>query len=131
MSLERYLVSIVGAFTLYLFGDYTYLMELLVYVIGLDFVTGILKASKQHKLNSTICGNGAYRKIGMGLGIVFGHFVDVYAGSGDLFRNLIINFFIITEFISISENLLALGVIMPKFIKTFLENTIDKTQFKK
>jgi toxin secretion/phage lysis holin len=130
ISFERSLVAIFGAFALYLFGDYTSLMKLLVFVIGLDFVTGVLKAAKQQRLNSCIGRNGVFRKIGMCMGVVFAHFIDVYAGSGDLFRNLIINFFIITEFISISENLLALGVTMPKFIREFLENTIDKSQYK-
>ena len=130
LSLERSIVAIGGAFALYVFGDYTSLMKLLVFVIGLDFVTGVLKAAKQKKLNSSIGRNGVFRKIGMCMGVIFAHFIDVYAGSGDLFRNLIINFFIVTEFISISENLLALGVTMPKFIKTFLENTIDNSKYK-
>ena len=126
----KYLIAINGAIILYLFGNITALMELLVGVICLDFITGLLKAKKQKKLNSTIGRNGVYRKLGIGLGVVFAHFIDLYLESGNLFRDLIINFFIVTEFISISENLLALGIIMPKFIKDFLENSIDSKKYK-
>lgn len=110
-----------GGMLLYLFGNFTEAMYLLATVMMLDFSTGTLKGLYQRKLNSSVSRNGIIKKIGMIMGVAIAFMIDKHVGTGFLFRDLIVNMFIVTELISNLENLAEIGVIMPTFVKKFLE----------
>ena len=90
----RVMSSFIGAILLYMFGEPTQFMYILAYVILLDFMTGTLKAAYLRTMNSVTSRNGILKKIGMLFGISAIHMFDMFMGSGDLFRNLLVNMFI-------------------------------------
>ena len=117
----RIMYGVSGGVLLYLFGNFTEAMYLLATVMMLDFATGTLKGIYQKKLNSSVSRNGVIRKIGMIMGVAIMFMIDKHVGTGVLFRDLAVNMFIVTELISNLENLAEIGVIMPTFVKNFLE----------
>jgi len=117
----RFISSILGSLCLYIFGEPTQFMYILAYVIFLDFLTGTLKAMYLKKLNSAVSRNGILRKIGLFVSISAIHMFDLFMGSGNLFRDLLVNMFIVTELISIIENLSEIGIVIPKFVTKILK----------
>lgn len=113
--------GISGGVFLYFFGNISEAMILLASLMFLDMITGTLKGAYQKKLNSTLSRNGIIKKIAMIIGIAVVFMLDKYMESGTLFRDLIVNMFIVTELISNLENLAQMNVIMPSFIKGMLE----------
>ena len=88
----------------------------LVVAMGVDYLTGLIKAVVKKKLKSTISVNGLLKKTAI---ILF--LAAIYSFS--YFMNLpeVCIFYIINEIISICENLKAIGVKTPDTEEMFKE----------
>src|SRR5699024_5939855 len=83
--------------------------------IVFDVVTGLLRAGKDRKLNSSINFDGLIRKAGELVGVVFLTFVDLYFNTDGSITKTGVGFLIIYEVISILENFKQIGIDL-KFI---------------
>lgn len=105
-------------------------ISLLIIFIFLDYLTGVLVAILQKKINSTIGRKGIFNKIGILVCIIFCRLIDL---SGIMGSNQILPmvsfFFIMNESFSILENLKRLNVPIPEFLLVRLNNV--KTKDKK
>lgn len=94
--------------------------------IVIDFITGILAAWKEGKLKSRTCSNGIFRSIGecfvLLIFIVLTYFMPHLAS---IFSTFVLGF-ILKEGLSICENLNALDVWIPQFIKDGLQENTNK-----
>ena len=106
---------------LYLLGGWDIALKALVAFIVLDYVTGIMKAAQQRKLNSEIGLNGAIKKIGMLMLVDVAVIMDKLADAHGVLRNLCIYYLVANEGLSIIENLGAIGIIVPEGVKKRLE----------
>jgi toxin secretion/phage lysis holin len=116
------------------FDKYGLIIGLVAFAVVLDFATGLTKSKiTGKKLDSKTGTIGLFKKMAMFLALTFGIFMDYFipllAKSGlqldfkaSLPFGLIVGVYIIVnEAISISENLYAFGVKLPKFIVELLK----------
>jgi toxin secretion/phage lysis holin len=119
-------MATLGTFITYILGGFDYPLLMLIGFIALDYITGILSSAKNKKLNSDIMYWGIIRKISqiviVGLAVSLDRLMQT-----DLLiiRLMVIYFYIGMEGISILENLVFLGVKVPKKLVTLLEKIQD------
>src|SRR5699024_2925875 len=87
-----------------------------------DILSGLLRAGKDRKLNSSINFDGLIRKMGELLGVVFLTFVDMYLGTDGIITKTGVYALIIYESISIIENFKQIGVDINFIMKYFDED---------
>lgn len=92
----------------------------------LDYLTGMAKAFQTKSLNSEIGFKGVIKKFGELIVVMVGVGIDNYIQSGGFMRELVIYYLVMTEALSIIENLAILGVPFPKKLKDTLEQLKDK-----
>lgn len=104
----------------FLFGKMDIIFKTFLIFIIIDYITGILKAIYNHKLNSEIGVKGIIKKIGYLLIIIVSELIDTLHGSNFNIRDILLYMFISNELISILENIDAIGIKIPAKIKNIL-----------
>lgn len=97
----------------------------------IDVLTGVLKAVKNKELNSTKAREGIYKKASFILFIAFGYLADYAMGYVNIGFNLpaaatICTLIIVTEAISVLENLGQINPDMVKLVAPFLSELNKK-----
>lgn len=116
-------------------------IQVLVAFITLDVIFGVLRAIKEHSVNSTIGIDGIIRKVGMLITIIICLFVDTILdinlisfipeeinkylslpkiGLNSLFTIL----YVVFEILSVFKNMYKCKLPLPKKLKTFLEKLL-------
>ena len=121
----KYIISGILSFLstafIYLFGEIDVALECFIVAVILDYVTGILSAGYQKKLNSKIGFKGILKKIALFCLIALAVIIDKITGASGIVRTLIIYYLVANEGLSIIENLAEMNIIIPEFIKEKLE----------
>lgn len=112
--------GLVGIFV-FLFGDWTLMLQILVAVLVMELLTGLAKGIYNSNLNSKIFSRGLIKKGLIFLVIILAHFVDVITGAGSAFMTLAILYYIGVEGISIIENLSQMGIPIPEALRKKFE----------
>lgn len=97
------------------------LFYVLMVFILFDIITGLLRAGKDRKINSSIKFNGLIRKFGELLGVVFLTFIDLYLGTDGIITQTGVGSLILYETLSIIENFKRIGVNIDFIMKWFDE----------
>ena len=87
--------------------------------IVFDILTGLLRAMKDRKVNSSINFEGLIRKAGELLGVIFLTLVDLYLNTDGLVTKSGVGLLILYETISIIENFKQIGVNFEFVMKYF------------
>lgn len=117
---------VIGFLIAFLLGGWSDVYWALLMAQVLDVITGAMVGTKHRKLSSRRMKEGLYRKIGVWLLVVFAHMLDVvFFDKQPIVTTGISLSFIATEGLSLLENLGNLGVIVPDFIKKYLEQVRD------
>lgn len=119
------------------------LLKVLAICIVLDTIFGILRAIKEHKVNSNIGIDGSIRKVGMLVSILLFSLIDLILelnligfipenlrqaikiesiGIADLFNFL----FIVFEILSVFKNMIKCKLPIPKKLQKWLEDIFNK-----
>jgi len=114
-------VAIGGAAASYLFGGWSALLSILLTFVAMDYISGVLAAAKEGKLNSNIGLWGIARKVSIFVVVAIGNLVDTALGESHLFRDAAIFFYLANEVLSITENIGRLGAPIPTIIKDAVE----------
>jgi len=104
------------------------LFYILLGFIIFDIITGLLRAGKDRKLNSSINFDGLIRKAGEIVAVVFLTFVDIYFNTDGTITKTGVGFLIIYEGISIVENFKQIGVNLHFIMKYFDENKYKENE---
>lgn len=103
------------------------LIQFLIVFMALDYITGLGAAIRKKMVNSEVMYWGGIRKAAILIVIMIAVVFDtMVGGEAPVFRTLAIYFYMSREGISIIENLGHLGVPLPSFLRTFLEQLKDK-----
>lgn len=127
--MKRYLIDIITAISstiLYLLGGWDIALKCLIVVIIIDYLTGVLSAIYNKKLNSNIGTKGIVKKVGYLCIVALSTIIDIITGQTGVIRTLVIYFFVANEGISIIENIAEMGVPMPKKLIDALEQLKKK-----
>ena len=111
-----------GGAAAYLWGAWDAMIQVLVAVVVIDYVTGIVGAAMKGELSSAVGFKGLVKKVAIFLLVALGTLVDkaVPAANGAV-RAAVLVFYIANEGLSILENIGGLGVPLPGVLKGWLE----------
>lgn len=109
-----------------LLGGYDQFLHALVLFVIIDYITGVLRAAKRHKLSSQVGGWGIVKKLVLFFMVAVANELDHIIGTDHLIRLAAISFFLSNEGISLLENIAALGVPIPPRLLRTLEEMKDK-----
>ena len=127
--MKRYLIDLITAISstiLYLLGGWDIALKCLIVVIIIDYLTGVLSAIYNRKLNSIIGTKGIIKKVAYLCIVALSTIIDIITGQTGVIRTLVIYFFVANEGISIIENIAEMGVPMPKRLIDVLEQLKKK-----
>lgn len=128
--------ALLGALILEHLGGFDVHLNVLVIMICTDFVTGILKAFIRKDLQSREMMVGMIRKILIMVCVCLAFEVDkalaLHAANAGLNYNIdlrlfVIIYFCVEELLSILENMVVIGVPVPKFVTQFLRTVVIAT----
>lgn len=119
-------ISIVLTTFVYLVGGIDVAMKSLLIVIVIDYITGVISAIYNKKLNSTIGLKGILKKFSYLIIVSLSVILDRIVGDTGAIRTLIIYFFVANDGISIVENIGKMGVPLPKKLTEVLEQLKSK-----
>lgn len=112
----------VSAAAAYLWGPFDALILTLVAVVCIDYITGIVKAVILKELSSGIGFRGLMKKMFIFALVALATVIDgMIPAAKDTIRTAVIAFYVANEGISILENAGAIGLPMPKALKSALE----------
>lgn len=114
-------VSIVVTTLVYLLGGFDIALMCLLVVIVLDYITGVLSAIYNKKLNSKIGIKGIVKKIAYLCLVALAVVIDKITGATGIIRTLVIYFLVSNDGISILENLVKMDIKVPKKVRESLE----------
>lgn len=101
--------------------DSSSMYELLLFLMGLDVISGLLKAIKQKDLHSGAIRNGLLNKSGTVLSLILSYILDLLVNRGTpIFQTVMTLIAVCDESLSIIENLNILGISFPKIITSRL-----------
>ena len=120
--------AVVGAVVGYLFGGWSELLGILLAFVVMDYVTGVLAASKEGTLRSAVGFKRIPKKIMIFLLVAVGHLIDRAVGTNGLFRDATIFFYLANELLSIVENAGRMGLPVPEQIQQAVEVLKGKSE---
>ena len=120
-------LATVGGYTAWYLGGFDGLLIALLVFIVVDYITGVLLALLDKKLNSKIGFKGIAKKVMILLFVGLASILDLYViGGNSPIREIVIAFYIANEGISIVENSAKLGLPVPQKLKDVLAQLKDK-----
>ena len=105
----------------YLVGGFDVALKTLVIIVILDYISGVLSALYNKKLNSKIGFKGIIKKLSYFCIIVLATLLDKLLGNSGAIRTLVIYFLVANDGLSIIENVAKMGVPLPKKLIEALE----------
>lgn len=120
-------IAVLGSGCSYLFGGWSMLIEILVGIVILDYLTGMMAGATTGKLKSTTGFKGIAKKCMIFAVVAVAHMVDRIIGEGTLTLDMVTLFYISNEALSIIENAGKAGLPMPKKLKTMIEVLKDRS----
>lgn len=123
----KILVTAIVSFIVYTLGGWDAGLEALVYMVILDYVTGILKAVINKNLSSVIGWKGIIKKVGIFVAVMISVQAEKLIGQPNSIHNLVCYAFVTNEGISAVENL-GTFIPLPPILKDFFQKLKDKEQ---
>lgn len=123
---EIFCSSFFGSSLIFLFGGFDKFLGGLILFMVFDFITGMMKGSKNNELNSKRGLEGIKKKIVMLFFVIMGAHLDTLFNSENIARLGVIFFLIGVEGLSILENAVMLGVPVPHKLREILEQCSNK-----
>jgi toxin secretion/phage lysis holin len=122
------LIALVGTYLTSWIGGWDMLIQALIAFMVIDYITGVLAAFKERRINSDTMLWGGVRKLMIFTVIVIAQIFDGLLGfEAPILRTMAIYFYIVREGVSITENSAMLGVPIPDVIKRALEQLKKRT----
>lgn len=128
------LISVGGSVMAFFLGAWNLPLQILIGAILADYVCGMMKAFYLGEVSSRTGYKGLIKKVGILFMVVVGQFADMMLGLGVL-RNAVCLAYAVNELWSICENVSAMDVYVPPFIKdkliqirTMVESVDDKKE---
>ena len=119
-------ITIILTTFVYLVGGIDIAMKSLLIVIVIDYITGVISAIYNKKLNSTIGLKGILKKFSYLIIVSLSVILDRIVGDTGAIRTIVIYFFVANDGISIVENIGKMGVPLPKKLTEVLEQLRNK-----
>ena len=124
----QFIFTVLGGWLGYFLGGCDGLLIALVAFAAIDYITGLMCAISEKRLNSKIGLKGICRKVLIFTLVGVANIIDVQViGTGSVLRTAVIFFYLSNEGVSLLENAAHLGLPIPKKLKDILEQLHDRT----
>ena len=117
--------ALVGGALGKLLGGWDSMLNILMTLIVLDYVSGVLKSIFQKKLSSEVGWKGIIKKVMFMVTVAVANLIQAVIGNVVPLREIVIAFFIANEALSILENGGAMGIKYPKKLLDVLKQLHD------
>lgn len=105
----------------FFFGIVDGLLYALMFIVALDYITGVCVAISTHQLSSNVGAKGIAKKVSIFAIISLAHVIDQYLlKTGNSLRTVTTCFYLGNELISILENIDNLGLPIPNRLRQIL-----------
>ena len=121
------LISVILTTCVYLVGGIDIALKSMIIVMIIDYVTGMLSAIYNKRLNSKIGFKGIIKKVAYLFIIALSVIIDNITGQSGVIRSLVIYFFVANDGISILENVAEMNIPLPKKLIEILEQLKNKS----
>lgn len=121
------LCGLVGGTIVGFLGGWDTALKVLVIFVVLDYITGLVAAWYEKKLDSNVGARGIAKKILMFVPVAIGYWLDVLLQQ-EVLRSITIFFYIANEGLSVVENLSRAGIPFPQPIKDALTVLREKSE---
>ena len=115
------LFALIGA----IWGGINVMIQILIGLTVLDYISGVLKGIYNKKLSSHTAYKGIIKKMGIYIILAMACLIDRALGN-DTLQTVVVGFYISVEGISILENWGGMGLPLPDGIKDTLERLANK-----
>lgn len=116
----KLVIALVGACASYLWGGWSALLDVLMILIVVDYISGVIASATEGKLSSKVGMIGIAKKVFIFLLVTVAHKIDVALGNGHVFRDAVIYFYMANELLSITENGGRMGMPMPSIFSKMI-----------
>lgn len=114
-------MTILGGWLGYFLGGMDGLMTALLIFMVLDYITGLMCAIADKQLSSAVGFKGVCKKVLILMLVGVAHIVDLHVvGTGDALRSAVVCFYLSNESVSMLENAVHLGLLIPEKLKSVL-----------
>lgn len=120
------ILSVILTTVIYVLGGLDIALISLLIVMTIDYLTGVLSALYNKKLNSKIGLKGIIKKVFYLCIIALSVVIDKLFGETGMIRTLVIYFFVANDGISILENSAEMNIKLPKKLYDALEQLKEK-----
>jgi len=127
MERVKLIIAALGGAITALLGGWNMMLQVLVGFVVADYITGLIAAWYEKKLNSDVGLRGIAKKVLLFVPVAIGFWLDQILGQ-EILRNLSIWFYIANEGLSILENLTTVGVPFPPALADALEQLKAKEE---
>lgn len=117
----------IGGILTWMFGEFDTSLQLLVFMVCCDFISGILKGGMTTGVNSKIIYKGILKKVMLFMMVALGSQVNLLFGNSVPIRDIVIMFYISMEGVSILENI-GEFIPFPKKLKKLFEELNKKVE---
>lgn len=117
--------ALIGGWITAVLGGWDIALQVLVLFVVLDYITGLIAAWYEKRLNSRVGFRGIAKKILLFVPVAVGYWLDVLLGQ-EILRSLAIWFYLANEGLSMLENLGRCGVPILAPLKDALEQLKKK-----
>jgi len=117
----KWMAAIGGSLSSYLFGGWSALLDILLFLVVVDYITGIVAAGIHGELRSTIGLIGITKKVFIFIMVAIAYKIDTILSDVHFLRDTVIFFYLANELLSILENAGQLGIPIPPAIRRAVE----------
>ena len=128
-NLCQLVFTAVGGWLGYFLGGCDGLLIALVVFVVADYITGVMCAVTDRKLNSEVGFKGICRKVVIFMLVGIAHVIDVTViATGSVLRTAVTFFYLSNEGVSLLENAGHLGLPIPETLKEVLEQLHERAE---
>lgn len=109
--------AVIGSIVTYLVGEWSALLDVLLFMVIVDYLSGLAAAYKEGNLSSKIGFIGISKKVYIFLLVAIGHKIDIATGDGNYIMQAVIWFYLANELLSITENGGRMGAPIPPVLQ--------------
>ncbi|GAV21624.1 phage holin family protein [Carboxydothermus pertinax] len=113
----RYVFAALGTALVTLLGGWDKLLQVLVLFVVTDYITGVVAAWFEKRLSSEVGAKGILKKLLIFAVVAIATSLDKMTGTNEVFRSLVVLFYVSNEGLSVIENLGKCGVPVPGALK--------------
>lgn len=120
-------ITAMGGWLGFFLGGLDGLMTALIYLMVLDYITGVMCAIADKKLSSAVGFKGICKKMLIMMLVAVANIIDTHViGSGTSLRSAAVCFYLSNEGLSLLENAAHLGLPIPERLKAILEQLHER-----